>query len=441
MEHRDTELTLLTVSYICEPLSIQPTSLCPEIYDHLSHLELADASDGSTPMEVDLLIGSDYYWQLMTGEIRCGEDGPVALHTKFGWVLSDPTAAASQEMSAVNLITTHILQVGWEPDCLKKLYDRLHSFWNLESLGVSVEEDPLLEEFNNNIHFKEGRYEVSLPWRGSHAPLPMNYQLAAKRLQGLHRRLHQDPAVLQEYNKIIQDQVKRDTVQIVEPCDHGSGQKLHYLPHHAVVRQDKETTKVRIVYDASARSTGPSLNDCLYAGPKFNQKRLDILLRFRLYRIPLTADIEKVFLMISIAEQDRDVLRFLCFDNALLDEPTMIELRFTRVVFGVSSSPFLLNATVKHHLEKFIATHPETVTSILQSIYVDDVVFGAEDEDSAYKLYLESKQILRNGSFNLRKFITNCPSLQDRINKAEGTETSSQAEGILDETFAKTTLG
>ena len=116
--------------------------------------------------------------------------------------------------------------------------------------------------------------------------------------------------------------------------------------------------------------------------------------------------------MISIAEQDRDVLRFLCFDNALLDEPTMIELRFTRVVFGVSSSPFLLNATVKHHLEKFIATHPEIVTSILQSIYVDDVVFGAEDEDSAYKLYLESKQILRNGSFNLRKFITSCPSLK-----------------------------
>ena len=71
----DTELTLLTVPCICEPLSVQPTSLCPEMYNHLSCLELADASDGSIPMEVDLLIRSDYYWQLMTGEIRCGEDG------------------------------------------------------------------------------------------------------------------------------------------------------------------------------------------------------------------------------------------------------------------------------------------------------------------------------------------------------------------------------
>lgn len=68
-------------------------------------------------------------------------------------------------------------------------------------------------------------------------------------------------------------------------------------------------------------------------------------------------------------------------------------------------------------------------------------MFGAEDEESAYKLYMESKEILRNGSFNLRKFATSCPSLQDRINKAEGTESSSQPEGILDETFAKTTLG
>lgn len=89
-------------------------------------------------MEVNLLIGSDYYWQLVTGEIRRGEDGPVALHTRFGWVLSSPTAAASQETSAMNLIATHTLRVDVEPDSLKKLDDCLHSFWNLESLGVSV---------------------------------------------------------------------------------------------------------------------------------------------------------------------------------------------------------------------------------------------------------------------------------------------------------------
>ena len=96
-------------------------------------------------------------------------------------------------------------------------------------------------------------------------------------------------------------------------------------------------------------------HDCLYPGPKLNQKILDI---------PLTADIEKAFLMIAVAEPDRDVLRFLWFDDVFLDEPAIV----ARVVFGVSSSPFLLNATVQHHLEEFLATHHETVTSILQSI-------------------------------------------------------------------------
>lgn len=78
------ELTLLTVPYI---LSVQPTSLCQESFDHISSLELADSSDGSTPMEVNLLVGSDYYWRLMTGDIRRGADEPVAMYSRFRWVL------------------------------------------------------------------------------------------------------------------------------------------------------------------------------------------------------------------------------------------------------------------------------------------------------------------------------------------------------------------
>ena len=90
--------------------------------------------------------------------------------------------------------------------------------------------------------------------------------------------------------------------------------------------------------------------------PMFNQNVFDILLRFRSYRVALTADIEKAFLMISVNQRDRDALRFLWVDNVQQREPKIITLRFTRVVFGVSSSPFLLNATIRHHLEKFSAS-------------------------------------------------------------------------------------
>ena len=91
--------------------------------------------------------------------------------------------------------------------------------------------------------------------------------------------------------------------------------QVHYLPHHAVIRTDKSTTKLRIVYDASAKTDGiPSLNEYLHVGPKFNQKLLDILIRFQAHRIAVTADIEKALLMVSV-EKDRDALRFLWVRN------------------------------------------------------------------------------------------------------------------------------
>lgn len=160
-------------------------------------------------------------------------------------------------------------------------------------------------------------------------PYQQIHELSLKRLNGLLHRLRQNPAIFQEYDATIQDQIKKGIVQIVEELGGETDKKLHYLPYHAVVRRDKETTNVRIVYDASARSNGPSLNDCLYTGPKFNQKILDILLRFRSHRIAITADIEKAFLMILMAEKDRDVLRFLWFKNVFHDQPEVMVLRFT----------------------------------------------------------------------------------------------------------------
>ena len=119
-----------------------------------------------------------------------------------------------------------------------------------------------------------------------------------------------------EYNAVIQDQLRQGIVEeVTEHSQVHTEGKVHYLPHHAVIRQDKQTTKLRIVYDASARSEGVSLNDSLFSGPKFNQNILDIIVRFRTYRIALAADVEKAFLMVSVNSKDRDALRFLWVDN------------------------------------------------------------------------------------------------------------------------------
>ena len=140
------------------------------------------------------------------------------------------------------------------------------------------------------------------------------------------------PTLLHNYDHIIQDQIEKGIVKDV-PTHEADSSPLHYLPHHAVVRVDKDTTKLRI---ASAKADGkPSLNDCLLVGPKFNQKIFDLLVRFRSHPIALTADIEKAFLMIAVEERDRDVLRFLWVNEINDEDITIRPLRFTRVVFGV----------------------------------------------------------------------------------------------------------
>ena len=138
----------------------------------------------------------------------------------------------------------------------------------------------------------------------------------------------------------------------------------------------KETTKLRIVYDASCKSNGTSLNDCLYTGPVLSQRIMDVILRFRTHRKAFAGDIEKAFLNVSVAEENRDVLRFLWFDDVKKESPEVVVLRFARVVFGVTSSPFLLNATVKHHVERYEEEDPEFVETFLRSIYVDDLSTG-----------------------------------------------------------------
>ena len=90
-------------------------------------------------------------------------------------------------------------------------------------------------------------------------------------------------------------------------------------------------------------------------------------------------------------------------------------MRFTRVSFEVSSSPFLLSATISHHLNKYKEEHPKLLERLLNSIYVDDVTCGANTEDEAYQLFTASTRIFVEGGLNLRKLVTNSVSLQQKI--------------------------
>ncbi|CAB3994168.1 Hypothetical predicted protein, partial [Paramuricea clavata] len=279
--------------------------------------------------------------QGIVAQNHCLQKCLCSINTNLGWVLSGPVENHSQQRleASVNMSSTHVLQLETPPSQPMHHEDdqQLRRFWDLESLGISKEEKSVVEEFTSTIGFKAGRYHVELPWKEHHPLLPDNYEMSRKRLWSLLERLKRDPEVLKEYDAVIKDQLTKGVVEIVQKEDIGELGKVHYIPHHAVIRRDKETTKLRIVYDASAKTS------------------------------------EKASLMIAVSEADRNVLRFLWFDDVWSDQPKIIVLRFTRVVFGVSSSPFLLNATISHHIEQYRAQDPAFVEAFMRAVYVDDL--------------------------------------------------------------------
>ena len=345
---RQLQLQFLTVPLICEPLSGQPVVCAAERYPHLSKLELANAVEDGDNLDVDVLIGSDHYWKVVSGRVIQAAHGPTALKTKFGWVLSGPAHGLSNGSHGANLLITHTLRIdaALEQQSDSDLDASLKRLWDLEILGIKEDESSIYEKFTTSVQHHEGRYEVELPWKETHPTLPDNLDLSQARLRNLLLRLRKDQCILREYDSVIKNQLSSGIIEVVEKPLDGVIGRTHYLPHHAVIRKDKLTTKLRIVYDASARGTGASLNDCLYSGPNFGQNIMAILLRFRTHKIGIVGDIEKAFLMISIAPKDRDVLRFLWIDSIDKVLPRIMTFRFKRVVFGVSASPFLLNATI-----------------------------------------------------------------------------------------------
>ena len=235
-----------------------------------------------------------------------------------------------------------------------------------------------------------------------------------------------------------------EAVNELEVVEDGS---VHYLPHHAVVRRDAKTTKLRVVYDASSRANGreTSLNDCLHVGPSLTPLLFDILLRFRCNKVAMIADIEKAFLNVEVDARDRDCLRFLWVDDINKEEPSMVVFRFCRVVFGVNSSPFLLSATLRHHIESYMMGEPEFVKRVLEDFYVDDFISGSDSDEKAFALYQKVKTRLEVASFKLRKWSSNSEDLLEKIrdDRVEKETAQLQGESIQEDdyTYAKTTVG
>uniref|UniRef100_A0A183BU61 Integrase catalytic domain-containing protein n=1 Tax=Globodera pallida TaxID=36090 RepID=A0A183BU61_GLOPA len=292
--------------------------------------------------------------------------------------------------------------------------NELNAFFGLHLIGMDdsntkIDQDNVMVDFKRNLAFVENRYQIALPWNHRITDLPTNFHQAKARLISLIKKLR-SLSLIKEYQNILTDQLQKCVIELINTPDQNTG-PVHYLPHRAVIRTDKATTKIRIVMDASAKPknnpTAPSLNDCLHTGPLLLKDLTGILLRFRRMEGVLLADIEKAFLQLGVREQDRDATRFLWLANPATDNldplrrEDVLVYRFCRVSFGLTVSPFLLNATIREHL----AIHESDLARrIDENLYVDNILIEVKKEDELPALVREAKAIFATAGMVIREF-------------------------------------
>ena len=271
---------------------------------------------------------------------------------------------------------------------------------------------------------EEGWYETSLPCRGNHPPLSSNYNGSLRRLANLQRKLQQS-GLTNRYSEIIEVQKAEGIVEVANQDPLGVE---YYIPHKPVVRENAESTKLRIVYDASAKanSDDASLNQCLNPGPPLQNDLWKILVRMRFHPVALSGDLRQAFLQVRIRNTDRDAIRFHWSPDASHEFET---LRFTRALFGLTCSPFLLGGVIQHHLKLWESRKPEVVEELRKSLYVDDLVGGKTTIEQAQAMKDDATEIFKDAGFTLHKWHSNERKLEDSSSDNE------------EKTFAKEQLG
>ncbi|UYV69289.1 hypothetical protein LAZ67_6003135 [Cordylochernes scorpioides] len=254
---------------------------------------------------IEVLIGADIAGRLLTDDQRRISSGLVAIRTKLGWTVMGKIPPTEMRDDTSSLCVTTLLSLD------------LENLWKLDAIGVSdaeVEKKTQSLQAEMEEHFAhtttrdiEGRYEVALPLVQDKERIPSNRDLAENQ-QSSERRKLEEVGNMNEYGQIFEEWMKQG---IIEYAREDKLDGVHYLPHRPVYKRNSQTSRIRPVFNASARKRGKlSLNDCLDKGPNLIEIIPRLLNKFRKYEVGVSSDIEKAFLQIGIKEEDRDAAVF-----------------------------------------------------------------------------------------------------------------------------------
>ncbi len=362
-------------------------------YDHIRDKKFYLRTDDE--YTIHLILGDNTFSRIKTEEIVKGNNRePIVEGTTFGYIIHGGDQGSGTCMYAKDS----------KPD-----YERLYS---LDVLGIEdrSENDPsdIHKEFVENIQVDtEGRYEVEIPWIPGSTVKETNELQSRKRLRNVERKLEKDPVLKKAYEDIVKEQLNSHVIEKVP--EEPTGDKVFYLPHKPICREDNSTTKVRMVFDCSSRPSpmSNSINECMYIGPTLQPNLWDIMIRARMSSNLLIGDLRKAFLQIGLKPTDRDAFRFLFNINGIEEH-----LRFARLPFGAEASPFVLGATLNYHYDRQPEKYAETVDCLKENTYVDNLMKTGETLQEMNLFKTEATEILEAGKFPVHKWESNIHDLE-----------------------------
>ncbi|KPJ16510.1 hypothetical protein RR48_08101 [Papilio machaon] len=352
------------------------------------------------PSEIDILIGADVFWDIIgSQQIKLGPCLPTLQDSKLGWLISGPVGVACSKGKVICNFTQ------------SDLHETMKKFWEVEELPASSKNNSLsLEEQLCETHFVQnttrlssGRFSVKMPFKESpEHSLGESFYSARGRFFNLEKKLYKNERTKKHYSDFIKEYQDLGHLSEIERLRFG-----FYLPHHAVIREQSETSKLRVVFDASAKSSsGKSLNDLQLVGPVVQSDLFSILLRFRIHKFVLTGDIEKMYRQVEIDASQRHLQLILWRES---DEQPLKTLQLNTVTYGTASAPFLATRCL---LQLAHECQDETIANVLKrDFYVDDLNTGSNTIQELRRIYNGVNDTLKSACFPLRKFRTNCPEL------------------------------
>ncbi|XP_037942529.1 uncharacterized protein LOC119675401 [Teleopsis dalmanni] len=264
-----------------------------------SNINLADEQFYKST-RIDLLLGTESFFSVLSvGQIKLGLGLPTLQKTILGWIVSGRYDVSQCVNNSTCLLSS-----------IDSVEEKLECLWKLEEVSITphawTSEQQVCDRlFSETVcRTDAGRVMVRLPFKDNPQCLGSSYGTALHRFITQENQLSRSPELKTQYVAFMEEY--QNLRHMIEEKDPNIDKPHYYIPHHCVLKPISTSTKLRVVFDASCRtSSQKSLNDILMIGPTLQTELFILLLRFRLFRFALTADIVNMYWQILIDPEDR----------------------------------------------------------------------------------------------------------------------------------------